>query len=78
MQASAVLSVAGAAVGSVVAKAKKQIACRSSHNRDGDTLVEQSRWAFRGHEIIFQSRFTLFDDEEPVQITERPIAVPVG
>jgi hypothetical protein len=67
---------------------KKQIACRSAHNWDGDTLVEQSRWTFRGHEIVLQRRFTLSDDEKHVQIaeriigpkeeTERTVSVPVG
>ena len=30
---------------------KRQISHHGSHNWDGDTLVEQSKWTFRGHEI---------------------------
>jgi outer membrane lipoprotein-sorting protein len=52
---------------------KRQISHQGSHNWDGDTLVEQSKWTFRGHEITFQRRFTLSDDEKRVLITERII-----
>jgi hypothetical protein len=52
---------------------KRQISHQGSHNWDGDTLVEQSKWTFRGHEITFQRRFTLSDDEKQVLIKERII-----
>jgi hypothetical protein len=52
---------------------KRQISHQGSHNWDGDTLVEQSKWTFRGHEITFQRWFTLSDDETRVLITERII-----
>jgi hypothetical protein len=51
----------------------RQITHQGSHNWDGDTLVEQSKWIFRGHEITFQRRFTLVENEKRVLIEERII-----
>jgi hypothetical protein len=65
----------------------RQITHQGSHHWDGDTLVEQSKWTFRGHEITFQRRFTLVENEKRVLIeeriigpkeeTERSVSVPV-
>jgi outer membrane lipoprotein-sorting protein len=52
---------------------KRQSSHHTSRHWDGDTLVENSKWTFRGHEITFQRRFTLSDNETEMLVQERII-----
>jgi len=42
-----------------------------SNSWDGNTLIEQARWTFRGHELKFERRWTLSGDGVEIQIAER-------
>ena len=42
-----------------------------SHEWDGDTLVEHSKWKIRGMSLAFERRLTFLVDEKELHITER-------
>jgi hypothetical protein len=44
---------------------------RGSHEWEGDTLVEHSKWKIRGITLIFERRLTFSEDETELHVTER-------
>ena len=42
-----------------------------SHEFDGDTLVDRSRWRMRGVDLNFERRFTFSPDESELRVVER-------
>jgi hypothetical protein len=46
---------------------------RGSHEWQGDTLVEHSKWKIRGFVLSFERRLTFSDDETELSIAERII-----
>jgi outer membrane lipoprotein-sorting protein len=50
---------------------RRQIEHRGSHEWQGDTLVERSKWKIRGIVLEFERRLTFSDDEEGLSIAER-------
>jgi outer membrane lipoprotein-sorting protein len=47
------------------------IEVRSSHDWEGETLVERSHWTFLGHKITFERRISLSENQKEVVLTER-------
>lgn len=44
---------------------------RSSHEWDGETLVEHSKWIIRGKTLTFERRLTFSIDDKELQVAER-------
>ncbi|HKE84764.1 MAG TPA: hypothetical protein VKB50_13480 [Vicinamibacterales bacterium] len=44
---------------------------RDSHEWDGDTLVQRSRWRMRGLDLDFERRLTFSPDESELRVVER-------
>jgi hypothetical protein len=65
------VAVGGATGFTDMAEGEKSISNMNQHHWDGETLVEQSRWTFRGHEITFERRWKLSDDGKEVRLSER-------
>ena len=42
-----------------------------SHEWDGDTLVDRSRWRMRGLDLNFERRLTFSSDESELRVVER-------
>ena len=42
-----------------------------SHEWDGDTLVQRSRWRMRGLDLHFERRLTFSPDESELRVIER-------
>jgi hypothetical protein len=49
----------------------RRVELSSSHHWEGETLVEQSRWTFLGHQITFERRLSLSENPKEVQFSER-------
>ena len=52
---------------------RRRIEHRSSHEWEGDTLVEKSKWKMRGIVLTFERRLTFLGDESELNIDERII-----
>jgi len=56
---------------------RRRLEHRSQHHWEGDTLVETSKWKWRGLNLTFERRLAFSADEKELQVAER-IAGPQG
>jgi hypothetical protein len=56
---------------------QRRLEHRSSHEWEGDTLLDRSKWKIRGMTLTFERRLTFSDDGKELDVAER-IAGPQG